>query len=276
MLSTAIALAATTSGCALFLGNGARTSLTANRQILPPIPAPKDTVEIEVFFIERPVNDTLTGPPLWRALNQAGGALSDRARLASEGIQCGISPSSAPFALQALLDPARSRGTASQTLRHQYAIPAGESTTIKAAYVPEPLVIPSANKSRPDPIAVPDADCSFQMSAERIQDGWVRLSFQPEIYYGTEQIRPKATPQEFILQRTKNVEQYFDQRFSIEVNTGEYVVIGYAGETPSSLGGLFFRNGDPHAKVGRLMVVRVVGMQQVTAVRAEGRSNAKF
>jgi len=226
-------------------------------------------VGIEVYFIERPVNDTLAGPTLWKSLNQAGGTLSNRGNLEKAGIQFGIAPSTPPFALQALLDPARSKGTASQTKQQTFAIPAGESTIIQAAYLADPRVIPSANKSRPDPIPVPDAHCRFSMSAERIQDGWVRLNFQPEIHYGTERIRPFATPSEFRLQKMKNVEPYYDQSFSVEVNTGEYVVIGFTGDNSSSLGGLFFRYGDAQTRSGRLMVVRVAGMQQVNAVRSD-------
>jgi hypothetical protein len=47
--------------------------------------------------------------------------------------------------------------------------------------------------------------------------------------------------------------------------------VGFAGEEPTNLGGLFFRYGDAKSSANRLMVVRVVGMQQVNPVRTEVR-----
>lgn len=269
MLILVLATCGQGSGCALFFNTDEHVSTIANRQILPPVPSPRNAVEIEVYFVDRPLGDTLTGESLWKSLNQASGSLRDHVQLREAGFRYGLAPSTAPFALQALLDPGRSAGTARQTQRQSLTIPAGESTLLEIGSLTGSRIVPSSDKAHPSPRQVTDARCVVRMNAERVQEGWIRLTLVPEIHHGENRVRPVATDRAYAYRASQDIEQYFDQQFSVEMNRGEYVVIGQDGEGENSLGGLFFRGADPAGRINRLMIVRLVGMHEVQAVRQE-------
>jgi hypothetical protein len=113
--------------------------------------------------------------------------------------------------------------------------------------------------------------CTFKAAAEKLQEGWVKVAFIPEILYGEDRVRPVATDQGWESRGGQKIETYYDQEFTLELNTGEFVVMGMADEKPGSLGELFFRGWDPTGKFQRVMIVRLAGMQRVKPTRG-GRS----
>src|ERR1043165_3175092 len=94
------ALAAWLSGCALFSHGSAVERITADRPFLPPLPADRNVIDLEVYFVDRVVGDPTISDGLWRAVNQAAGPMSTHADLRRAGIQYGVAPSSPPPALQ--------------------------------------------------------------------------------------------------------------------------------------------------------------------------------
>ncbi|MBX3442030.1 MAG: hypothetical protein KF774_06465 [Planctomyces sp.] len=259
-------LAIATTGCDIFGTASRRDSGLTDRQFLPSVPAPRDVINLEVILIDRTPGDPLTGDSLWRSLNQAAGSLSNRVQLKEAGLQYGIAPSTPPFALQALLNTDRSAGSG-PTQRHAVPIPTGGSTMITTGQLAGARTIAGADKSRPRAIEVADAHCIFQVAAERVQDGWVRITLLPEIHHGTQKLRPRANDRDWVPANTREIEPYLDRQFSVELNTGEYVVVGPAGTDPNSLGTLFFRGGDLESRQQRLMIVRLIGMHEVQPVR---------
>jgi hypothetical protein len=199
-------------------------------------------------------------------LNQASGKLDERVRLRQSGIQYGVAPSAPNFDLQQLLDP-KSSAVGRQTYRQPITIPAGETAELFAATLGEPRLVPSSDKSRTEPVAARNAHCRFRMAADCMQEGWFKVTFVPEIHHGEERIRAVPTESNWTAQSSQNIEPYFDRQFSVELNTGEYVVIGMSGDKEDSLGGLFFHGGDPEKRLNRMMIVRLKGMQEVEAVR---------
>jgi hypothetical protein len=270
VLFAVILTASVGAGCALFESFKSSETHTAQRQFLPPIPAPKDTVELEIFFAYRTIGDTLSGESLWKSVNQAAGALSSRVKLKEAGIQFGVTPSTPPFGLVALMDPARRTGTARETVKQPVTIFSGGSTYVPVAFLPDQRTIPSADPNRKEPLPVSDVDCAFTVSAQRVQDGWTKVTFVPEIYHGEKKVRHVATDRDWALRDSRDKETYYDRQFSVELNTGEYVVIGMAGKDVKSLGGLFFRGGEDSSQLNLVMIVRLKGMREIQAVSSSG------
>jgi len=57
-------------GCSLFPAAELGKNVRLNRPSLPPIQTAADSVQLEVFFVDRPADDPLLGPSLWREIDQ--------------------------------------------------------------------------------------------------------------------------------------------------------------------------------------------------------------
>jgi hypothetical protein len=263
------AIATLTSGCALFNAGSAVERITAERPFLPPLQSERNVIELEVYFVDRVVGDPTIGDGLWRAVNQAAGPPSTHARLRGEGIQYGVAPSSAPPALQSLIS--RGFGSSSTKVTSVVSVPLinGSASPVHVGKLPATCVVPSSGNKGVGAISVERGECTFKVAAERLQEGWVKLAFLPQIHHGAERVRPVPTDERWENKNSRLIETYYDQEFSLELNTGEYVVVGLAEDRPGTLGHLFFRSGDAENRFQRVMIVRLAGMQSVKPMRSE-------
>ena len=106
----------------------------------------------------------------------------------------------------------------------------------------------------------------LKISVEREQDGWVKLSFQPEIHHGTNWLRPIPTQFDWTRRRSQAVLPLYDQRFSLSLNVGEMALITSEGDDTTKSGHAFFRSIDPTGQVQRLLIVRIANMRRVNPV----------
>jgi len=262
-------IAALTSGCALFNPGSAVERITAERPFLPQVQSERNVIDLEVYYVDRVVGDPTISDGLWRAVNQAAGPLSTHARLRGEGIQYGVSPSSAPPALQALIFRGLGSTPTKTTSVRNVPLINGSSAPIHVGTLPKSCVIPSSGKKGVGALTVDQGECTFKVAAERLQEGWVKLAFLPQILHGSERIRFEPGEQTWENKNSRLIESYYDQEFSLELNTGEFVVIGLAEDRPGTLGHLFFRSGDPQSRFQRVMIVRLAGMQSVKPLRSD-------
>ena len=70
------ALLLSLAGCELFRKKEETTS-TAK---LPPLVAPRDSVQLEILFVDRPASDPLIGEALWDRVDQIAGFSSEKRR----------------------------------------------------------------------------------------------------------------------------------------------------------------------------------------------------
>ena len=111
-----------------------------------------------------------------------------------------------------------------------------------------------------------NARCVLRMKVEHLQERWARLEFLPEIHYGDIQMRASATEHDWQITHAQEIESLFKHRFAMELNAGEFAVVGSRPNSPS-LAQQFFA-GDPAAGVQRLCVVRLKDTVQVQPKRS--------
>ena len=256
-------LAACGSGCALFNPSSAVERITAERPFLPPLQNDRNVIDLEVYFVDRVVGDPTIGEGLWRSVNQAAGPMSTHADLRRAGIQYGVAPSSPPPALQSLISRGLHASSTKVTAINHVPLINGSAAPIPVSTLPEGCVIPPSGKKGTGPMRINQGQCKFQVAAERLQEGWIKVAFLPQIHHGAERVRPNPTDQRWEMQNGQQVESFYEQEFSLELNTGEFVIVGMADEQPGSLGHLFFRSGDPEGRFQRVMIVRLAGMQSM-------------
>ncbi len=250
------------SGCALW--NGDESMGPTGRSLLKQVTPQADAIELEVSFVERPVGDPLLGSSLWDELDTI--STLDPTVLTSlrrNGFRFGVAGSEPPRNLLAAMGVVGGRYNG-----HRYSQRSGQAMTIDTwpAYATCRVSLDEAGERRQQ--TYKQARCTFRMTPERLQDGWVRVEFIPEIHHGELKMRAVPGDQGWQPVGSQLVDPLFDQRFSVALNLGETVVLSADGDDPESVGHHFFRGGTTGHKLQRLLIVRLVDMRRIDGVRA--------
>jgi len=262
-------------GCSMFQSNN-HTALKPAAE-LPNIPQPADTMELEIMFIERPTGDPLIGNLLWRDVDQIGALEPEQlAMLKESGFRIGHISSSPPQALQTLL------GMQAEIEEHDEQNPnsnkfSGRRLFLRSGAETE---IQSSPFYRSCTIELPDelsteltkdyenARCVIRMKVEKVQNGWMKIEFIPEIHHGHNHLRRIATKFGWQFQNTQKIDVLHKQKFSTTLNVGEMVVLTSNGTAPQSLGNTFFLGTEENSDLQRLLVIRFADMKKTESVYA--------
>lgn len=266
-------------GCALFRQDGPGNSRSANRplspsderaSVLPAIAPPGGSIQLEIYFVERPVSDPLLGPRLWQEVDQMASLPSQmRESLQQHGFRLGVTGSTPPQALQIMLGlaeelPGDSETEASnQLVGRRVTLRPGAETEIQTSPYYQRCTVSIPNGRDAAPKELENVRFLFRVTVHRVQDGWARLDFLPEIHHGAQIPRRIATEGGWQLKSSQDIEPLFGQRFSITLNLGEMVVLTAEDPEAISLGRDFFVGPQKHpADVQRLVVVRLANVIQ--------------
>ena len=258
-------MAALISGCAPLLNGTLRQMAEARKPVLP-APEPMQSVEVEVFFIERPPGDPLMGGVLWDELDQISSVdAATRERLRSNGLRFGVAGSSWPYALHGLTDNPPEPEPGTLTTRQNYQMPSGVTHDFTCGPLPDPVIVRLQDNGQLQERLYHAAQGMIRCRIAHSQAGWASLEVLPEVHFGQERMRPAATDEKWDWTGRQEVERFYGQRFEVDLNAGEAIVLGPAGDQPDSLGNRLFRvspNGKPTEK---LLVIRLRSLGQVEA-----------
>ena len=258
------------------LPSGRSSRETARAFKLPPLPVPRDSVEVEIVFIDRPAGDPLLGKALWREVDQVGTLSAEqRAALREAGIQVGHVGSSPPDVLQSLLNLAddeaeRKRREANgipRTAARRVVLPAGSDTEITAS---EPVPVRDVDLPDGRHLELTDVHGMLRLRAERSQDGWARLDVLPELHHGQTKTRPFAAATGWMYRTTQEVLPCFAQRFAANLNVGEVLIITADRDRPGTLGQYLFQFEDGTGPKQRVVVVRLAELREIAPTRVRG------
>jgi hypothetical protein len=244
---------------------------SAAKPILPPMVQPKDALKLEVYWIVRGAGDPLIGETLWRQLDEAGAVKSSevRARLRSAGLRVGLAGTNPPQTLRAAANEERSLAERGPGGMQTVSLLAGQETTIETAVISEPFQLRTHSAAGECVTPYDGARCILRISGERQQEGWVRLHVQPELHHGPNKVYPTGADVSWKLQQGQKVDHLYDQQFDVELNIGELVVVGPLGEEKDSIGGRYFRSGEPPVESERVLVIRVADIEKIEPVRSK-------
>lgn len=242
---------------------------------LPTIRAARDTIRLDILFVERPVDDPLAGSRLWQEVDQVSGLSPEiRDSLDSNGFRIGQVGSTPPQVLQRMLG--LTTETAEMSDQHnsrclsgrKIHVPSGGETVIQANDLPYPacdLVIQKDDGPRTEHME--HVRCVFRVTVQRLQDGWAKLEFLPEIHHDARTLRPVATETAWEGTTSQKIEPLYGQQFHVTLNVGEMVVIAADGHDSQSVAHQFFYG--PDAKCQKLLVLRLADMKKVDPVYAD-------
>lgn len=248
-------------GCHLF-----RKADETEGTTLPPLVAPRDSVQLEILFVDRPQSDPLIGESLWQKVDQiAGFSSEERQQLRTAGWQIGHCSSHPPRALEALLNDSADGDSTAQdrrTVRRRIAVPSGQDIPIEVTETLPELKLNRNGRNR----TYTNVKAVLRVHVERQQDGWVKLRCVPEIHHGLNLLRPFATAQNWTRRRSQNVVPIYDQQFSLSLNIGELALITAGDVDREQVPAAFFRSLDNSGELQRLLVIRVANMRRLTPV----------
>lgn len=250
-------------GCSLFPATELGKTVRSNRPSLPPITAAADSVQLEVFFVDRPADDPLLGPSLWREVDQIAAIPAETREILHEnGFLVGLAGSNPPAAVQTLLNMvtdinASETQSSKPMVGLRKLLPPGVETEVQASNPIEKCRVNIVDGRRTKPQEFENVRGMFRVKSARLRDGWVRIDFQPEIHHGELKVRTTSTPEGWIYQNRQNIDVRHAQQFSVTMNVGEIAIITSSSDNPDSMGELFFRRGEDAGKMQRILVVRV-------------------
>jgi hypothetical protein len=250
-------------------------------------------MQLDVAYIEWPADDAKLGQELWQHVDQVGPVDAEtRRRLQENGFRVGVVGTNPPPALQRMigmksdfaLEPDAEQ--AKQISGSSFMVVSGGETDVQVsnAYPSCTLNLKSGDESEPRTFF--NAVCKYRIKAYRIQDGWARLEFTPQINHGDDLLRHEIGENGgWANQFGQQSEAFRPQRFTIELKTGEMAIVTVEQNADGTMGDLFFRGpaalrrakeqpvdpvfGDPPVSqsepeypIQRLLFVRLAGMIQ--------------
>lgn len=264
----AVALAVSTlMGCSVFPASDAVSRAESRRPSLPPIQASREAIQLEVLFIERPADDPLLGSMLWREVDQIA-AISAETRdlLRQNGFRVGHVGSSLPPTVQTLLGLVGATATSNSNVGpngtmplvgNRKILPPGIDTEVQTGEEHEACQVVIVQGDQSKRHEYQNARSLFRMKSERLQEGWVRIDFQPEIHHGEHRVRHTPTDEGWAYRSRQNVDAKHAHQFSLTMNVGEVAIITAAPDQPESMGQLFFCRDDNGIPKQRVLIVRV-------------------
>jgi len=250
-------------GCSLFPTDDAVSKVESRRPSLPPIRASQNAIQLEVLFVERPADDPLLGPLLWREVDQITAIPAEtRELLQQNGFRVGHVGSSLPPTVQTLLgivgkEDGGANANAKPLVGSRKSLPPGMDTEVQTGEERESCHVKIVQGDQVKLHEYQFARSLFRLKSARLQDGWVRIDFQPEIHHGENRVRHTPTDEGWAYRSRQNVDARHAHQFSLTMNVGELALITAAPDQPESMGDLFFCRDDNGIKKQRVLIVRV-------------------
>ncbi len=228
----------------------------------------QEGIVLEVYFVERLADDPLLGDVLWRTLDQIGSVSPEtRENLQANGLRFGIAGRNPGYALMSLLRATKENEPGNRTARQEYQTPSGVSHQFATGSHHSEVSVTYLHHGERDTRQYKNARGIFKCRVETTQDGWIHFDLLPQIHYGQYRMRPVASGIDWDLDGRQEEDTFYSQRFQVDLNQGEYLVLGADGDAPDSLGACFFRDQQDDMEWERLLVIHVVSVEQVEAVR---------
>lgn len=260
-------------GCQFFGQNSStKTTQTSRRSLLAQLRPGKDFVQLDVLIVDRRVDDPLIGPLLWSEIDQLGAVPQAESRelLQRNGCLVGHAAAKPPLPLLQLLGlvpeidgiSADAGKLPKQKVGgRQYSLRSGTETEVQISDLVPELDLAIVDPGQTRDVHFERCRFVFRVKPIRLQDGWVRVEFVPEIHHGELQLRPTPTDDAgWAYKSTQNIEQCYPQKFAVTLNVGEAAVITAAPDGSETLGGKIFRREQNGEQRQRLLIVRLADM----------------
>ncbi|MFK7817141.1 MAG: hypothetical protein AB8G99_00360 [Planctomycetaceae bacterium] len=280
MLLLLMAFASTTfCGCAMLFNKNSGEELTrAATNVEPAIH--RDAICLDIAVADRPATDSLVAL-LWDDVDEIGVLeAADKRLLNANGFRIGVAGSSVPSSLQTILQEAVAEQGAEQNwspIGNQ--LPGSSKVTLfnkqdtlfEVTQLGELAYVEVDENGDPisDPESFNNSRCVVRLTAEKMQDGWIKLRFLPEVHHGANANRPTVGDAGFQYKQSQRMKPLYQYQFEVTLNPGEIAVVGGNEADEHTLGQQFFNIKLPTGFAQKIITVRFVETANLTASRTE-------
>jgi len=272
-IAVSVSCAAAVCGCTLLTPMSDVFVFRSGAQnLLTPLRPARDALQIDVVFVERPLGDPLFGKTLWNDIDQVAGFESSELDAVKQlGFLIGNAGANPCPALERMLresaDPLDD-ADAKNCLRlkkQTFCLRSSESSSIETnaeqhCTLDLPLFTGPREKKYDNFKSI------LRLTAVRLQDGWAKLEFAPEIHHGIDRVRPMVINGGWQPKESQEVDT-LPQRFSLKLHVGEMAVMTADPADSRSFGHhAFIREDAEKGSVQRLLVVRLSNMSRIDPV----------
>lgn len=266
-----LGLTLTAVGCTLFSPfDLPTTDVNSQRSVLPPIKAPADAIQLQIVFVERPIDDPLVSQLIWQDIDQVGAVPpAKRQILQDNGLRVGQVGAQPPASIQKLLglteelvDPASAE---QQFMRgRRLGLRPSQETEVHTVEELREYTIHYQIDRQEEIVDYKQSRPVFKIKPVRVQEGWVRLEFTPEIHHGEGRMRPTPTNAGWELRGGQNTDARHALKFDVMLNTGEMAIISGDGLKSQSFGHRCFCQETEGRRTQRVLIIRLADAGQST------------
>ena len=251
-------------GCSTLLTQMTEKASPTGRD-LPPLRLPSQAVQLELLFVERPVNDPLLGSPLWDEMDQmAGVPAAARLSLTENGFRFGFCGSEPPPTLAALLKEVGEDAYDTQLgfyTGRRVTLRPGAATEVQASLVPRDWSV-TMIEAGPEPRTYESARGVLRVDLRAAEDGWAELRITPEVHHGAERETPTPVGNGWRYAKQQRVDMLMDASFTQRLSIGELFVLSADETGADRVGNQFFRREDAGRLMQRVLVLRVAAIDR--------------
>lgn len=268
ILGIVLFLGWSTSGCTLFpewseSESAFRSSLKPG---LAPIRPQANAIQLEILLVDRWADDPVLVRKLWDEVGRLACLNgNERSRLQQNGIWVGHVGASPPPSIQALLEaPGQESGksTAGRVSGRFLGIPSGQDSEILLGDLQESMTFTLQDGDKSEERTFPQARAVLRVRPDRLQEGWARFTFMPEVHHGDARLRPAATTDGWAYQAGQMHQVLHQLEFTLDLNVGEIAVITSGGKEADSVGKAAFQYLDDGRARQRVLLIRLVDLGQ--------------
>jgi hypothetical protein len=280
MLLLLMAFASTTvCGCALMLNRDGTEQLTREASAAEPA-IHRDAICLDIAVADRPAADSLV-ELLWDDVDEIGVLdAADKRLLNANGFRIGVAGSSVPSSLQTILQEA----VAEQGSERSWSPPGNhlpgsskvtlfnkQDTLFEVTQLGELAYIEVDENGDPvsEPESFTNSRCVVRLTAEKMQDGWIKLRFLPEVHHGANSNRPTMGDTGLQYKQTQRIEPLYKYQFEVTLNPGEIAVVGGNKANEHTPGQQFFNVKLPTGFAQKIITVRFGETSNLTGSRSE-------
>lgn len=240
--------------------------------------------QLEANIVRRPANDSRMRTLVWQDLDESGPMSPEvRQQLNRSGFRVGVAGSSTPWALQSLAREAShvrmtvASDTSPEALNNSFQMPVGPAfsvfekgvTRLEVQSSLDASVIPLESIAELHGLRdLSQLKCVIEVTIEELDQGWVLINVLPQIHSGSSTTRLSINSNNSQLPVRQNIYPLYEQQFQLKLHRGEVAVIGRYGSDTWNAGRLFFQPDTGSAASEALLLIRLVGVDQV-----KGRSD---
>ena len=250
-------------GCAIFTADRHLTE-SDGKSLLPPIQAPLEAIQLEVMFVERPVNDPLLGRALWTEMDQMAGIPADRRmELHENGFKVALAGTEPPPTLAALLDAGRIEDY--EDLRgfwvnRRVSLRRGAKTDVICSHEPRSWDVKLSSEGALTENDFDKAQGVLRVNLEDVRDGWVKVHVQPEIHHGEVALQRQVKNDQWNVSARQEIHPLNSTGFTVHLNLNEMLAISADDTAAGRAGNYFFRREDDGRLMQRVVLLRIADL----------------